>query len=454
MVEVQGRSGLPHYHCVGWRPLTPAQRELLSSLQAGTSADLTMADLAPLVQLAVAAITVTTSPTILRHQFPLLTIQQAEEAVVLARGLQVHTCTPSCNTVFYLGQQCGERFPRLPSLLNLVARQPPLDTPEEEERFGALEELHRAVQEQLRAREGGEEEEPAALLEVLHQLGPAPQVLPQGGYSWLGIAFTPGEELDSLLLQLGAMAATEADTVVLALYHSTLLLRHQPRFLPRRRVCEATMASYNPWVILALRTNHEVDMLAATPSKVIAYMTKGSQQESLARAAAELRRRGRRSDMAAARRLDSAMAAGHREVTATEACYRLDSRLPFTSSTWGKVVRVSAHLGPGGQVSVTADKERYSQRPLSLDYLCLAQFVMRYRLAYPGEGDAVPQQAGALVPVARALDIDLPPGHLTHLPAVIILQDGQRVRRLKEPRVVDWAPATTYTTILMFKVSL
>ena len=45
-------------------------------------------------------------------------------------------------------------------------------------------------------------------------------------------------------------------------------------------------------------------------------------------------------------------------------------------------------------------------------------------------------------------------GHLTHLPAVLHLQDGQVVRRLREPRVVDWAPSTTYATIVMFKVCI
>ena len=324
-------------------------------------------------------------------------------------------------------------------------------TEEEQERFATLEELHMAVQEVLRAREGGEEEEPAALLGVLRQLDPAPQVLPQGGYSWQGIAFVPCQELDTLLLQLGAMAGTEADTVLLALYHSTLLLRHQPRFLPRRRVCEANMANYNPWIILATSSNHEVDLLAATPGKVVEYLTKGSRQASLARAAEELRERG---NMAVARRLESALAAGHREVTSTEACYRLDSRLPFSSTTWGEVVRVSAHLGPGGEVSMTVNKLRYMQRPHTLDHISLAQFVAFYRLARPAEGGAVPQQAGALIPLAVAADTDLPAGHLTHLPAVLTLQDGQVVRRVKEPNVVDWAPSSIYTTIVMFKVSI
>ena len=149
--------------------------------------------------------------------------------------------------------------------------------------------------------------------------------------------------------------------------------------------------------------------------------------------------------MAAARRLDSAIRAGHREVTATEACFRLDSRLPFISSTWGKVMRASCHLGEGGRVTVTMDKQRYTLRPHTLDHRCLAQFLACYAL-YADRVDAVPQQAAALVPLAVAQN--------THLPATLTLQDGQVLRRVRRPRVVDWAPATTYATIVMFKASL
>ena len=126
-------------------------------------------------------------------------------------------------------------------------------------------------------------------------------------------------------------------------------------------------------------------------------------------------------------------------MTATEACYRLNSRLPFTSSTWGKVVRVPAYLGQGGQVTVTPDKLRNTQRPHTLEHLSLAQFLMK---------------AGALVPVAVPLDTDLAPGHLAHLPAVLTLQDGLVMRQLKEARVVDLAPATTYGSIMMLEVNI
>ena len=60
-------------------------------------------------------------------------------------------------------------------------------------------------------------------------------------------------------------------------------------------------------VLIAHQSNHEVDILVATSHKVVKYMTKGFRQASLARAVEELRERGRRCDMAAARRLDSAI---------------------------------------------------------------------------------------------------------------------------------------------------
>ena len=75
------------------------------------------------------------------------------------------------------------------------------------------------------------------------------------------------------------------------------------------------------------------------------------------------------------------MRAGYREVTATEALYRLDPSLSFTSSTFGQVVRVSAYLGARGQVAATADKLRYSARPATLCHLSLCQFLMYYRVA-------------------------------------------------------------------------
>ena len=183
--------------------------------------------------------------------------------------------------------------------------------------------------------------------------------------------------------------------------------------------------------------------MAATPSKLYAYMAKGSRQMSVVRAAQELRERGR----------GGGVRAGYREVTATEALYRLDPSLSFTSSTFGQVVRVSAYLGARGQVAATADKLRYSARPATLCHLSLCQFLMYYRVARAEEQGRAHQQAAAVIPLIVAWDTNLVPTHLTHLPAIIILHGGQEMRRCREPRVVSWTPATDYARIVLFKVS-
>ena len=181
-------------------------------------------------------------------------------------------------------------------------------------------------------------------------------------------------------------------------------------------------------------------------------MAKGSRQMSVVRAAQELRERGRGGGVMA-RRLEAAARAGYREVTATEALYRLDPSLSFTSSTFGQVVRVSAYLGARGQVAATADKLRYSARPATLRHLSLCQFLMYYRVARAEEQGRAHQQAAAVIPLIVAWDTNLVPTHLTHLPAIIILHGGQEMRRCREPRVVSWTPATYYAGIVLFKVS-
>ena len=245
---------------------------------------------------------------------------------------------------------------------------------------------------------------------------------------------------------------TFPDNAVFQHCPASLLVRQYSRYLPRRRVSEAMVANTSPWILLALQANHEVDIVVATPDKLLKYICKGSKQRSLSRAAAELRRRA--GGGAAARRVESAIKAGHREVTATEAMFRLDPRLALTACSLGKVVRVAAFIGPGGQVAATADKLRYSERPATLHHLSLCQFVQYYRLAGAEEVGRVHQQVAAAIPVIKAADTDNPPLYHAHLPAVITLQGGQEMRRVQVPRVVDWSPDTHYARLAMFKVSI
>ena len=150
VVEVQARSGLPHLHRVAWQQLSPDCSRLLALLQAGTSSALSLADLRPVVELGAAAITVSTSTARLQQEFPALTGEQVQKVVQLMATVQIHHHTASCTTEFPPGQDCREFFPRLHSLLNLVARQPDMAVEEQVERMEAIEVLHWRVQKVLR----------------------------------------------------------------------------------------------------------------------------------------------------------------------------------------------------------------------------------------------------------------------------------------------------------------
>ena len=75
----------------------------------------------------------------------------------------------------------------------------------------------------------------------------------------------------------------------------------------------------------------------------------------------------------AARRVEWAIRAGHREVTATEA--------PHLQHPRQAVQGVRPTWAPGGQVVATADKLRFSRRPATLHHLSLCQYMMFYLVA-------------------------------------------------------------------------
>ena len=105
-----------------------------------------------------------------------------------------------------------------------------------------------------------------------------------------------------------------------------------------------------------------------------------------------------------------------------------------------------------GEVDVTADKERYTLRPPTLDLLTLAQFLQWFRVPNRGEEEAVIRQATPIA-LIKAEDSPWPPLHCTILPATLTLEDGTVMRRMRQPRVLHVSPSTAYSTILLCKVT-
>jgi hypothetical protein len=454
-VEVQSGSGLPHLHTVAWQPLAHTTAALLNTLQHPSGSNLTRAELEPLVQIGGAALTVATCPLRIMEQFPALTMQQAAKAANLALGLQRHACTAKCAAKAPPGQTCNKFFPRLPTLLNLMAVRPDHYMMEAQERLAAISAIHQQLQVLLRqdgpAPAPGSQVEPAVVLvALLQQLGPAPLHLPGGGYSWEGVTFLPGQQLDGMLQECGALAGSPGDTCLLAIYHLSLLTRYHSKYRPVRRVCEVWVAGYNPWVLLATEANMELDLVTHSPAALEEYLAKGPDQDSLKAAIAELEGRGGPGERQAAKRLKREVRAGRREVTLTEAFFRLDSRLHLTEQSPTSVEWVPVGLGEAGRVAHSQAKQHYSLRPGDWEHLTLCQMMMWYRGEKPGE-EAANAQQGPAVPLVMAAHLALPA--ISFLPPVLLLEGGTRLRRLRKPRAVDWTPRTEYGQLVMFRVS-
>ena len=331
------RSGLPHSHGLGWRkevnPGPDSVSSLLGRLQRGEG-NLTWEERSQVVELGQRAITVTTSVPVLRNQFDLLTQQEAEDIVTLARSHQVHVCSHHCSGSSHPGQLCGQYFPRLPSLLSLVAMRPALPTDDQKARLEDLENITERVQDLLRALpvQVDDVDPVTSLVTLLRQVAGPPVLLPGGGITWAGVVFSPGQELEYLLQECGAKATNMEDTLVLVAYHSSLLERRHAKFLPVRRVSEAWGVNYNPWVLRSTRSNVEVELVTHTPYVLQSYLAKGATAQTILQAAEEVDSRGGRRMGDMAEQLRQAQEEGWREVSLLEAFFRLDPGLHLATS--------------------------------------------------------------------------------------------------------------------------
>ena len=248
----------------------------------------------------------------------------------------------------------------------------------------------------------------------------APHPLPNGGWSWGGVTCLPCPSLDRLLLECGELVHAEADRVLLALWHNSLLVRRHAKFIPRRRVCEVLLAKYNPWAALAMRSSMEIDLISHTPAALERYVTKGSQQLSLHRAIKELEDRGSRQDRRTAGRLREEVRAGRHEVSMTEAFFLLDPRLQLTSLSPSKVIFVSFNVRGNGQLVENQKRHWYNLRPAHENEMSLGQLLMWYREEKRGMEEKVawrPPQASS-VQIITPGDAQLPPA-TSNLPKVL-----------------------------------
>ena len=88
---------------------------------------------------------------------------------------------------------------------------------------------------------------------------------------------------------------------------------------------------------------------------------------------------------------------------------------------------------------------------MNTEFTTFGQFKAWFRVAKRGSEQAVPRTSGT-VKIATPDDLPAPPEH-SLLPLVLTLIDGTTMRRLQQPRALDWGPKSNYAEILLFKVT-
>ena len=149
-----------------------------------------------------------------------------------------------------------------------------------------------------------------------------------------------------------------------------------------QRVCEVFLGKFNPWAILATKSNTEIDLVSHRPESVDRYVTKGSQQRSLQVAIQEVEHCGSTQDMMAAAGMEEEVRPGLHEFSMAEAFYLLDPRLNLTTMHPTKVIFVSFNTRADGQLVDNQKRHFYNlwqASPAPENGMSLGQMLLWFR---------------------------------------------------------------------------
>ena len=336
-------SGWVHCHGVAWRRHGEA-KTAFAKVHNGEV--LTREDERHLCNLAATSLTVRLSPTKLKVKFKDLdNNKRAEDIAALAKHFQVHTCTTKC--VWEDKREgCYYLFPRLPSEYFLITAVPPnvSGTFEIEERSYFLEEcekVKKSVGETiLNLKDSGQLHTTNLLCLLLEALGDVDSELPnQGCYRWKGGIFPQGRKFGEWQEIIGSEHPHKArHKILFAVYYTALstATRISPEteslineLVLVRDVNEVFVATYNPYLLEAMRSNMEVNLVLYTPEVVLRYITKGKKTTGTQLTTI----RELKKDDTFANRKDIINRLKYmREVSEAEAYYRLDPELTLSST--------------------------------------------------------------------------------------------------------------------------
>ena len=339
--EFGDNSGWVHCHGVAWRRNGEAKAAFDKVVR---GQPLTKDNERHLCNLAATSLSVRLSASKLKVKFKDLNDRRASDIISLAKRLQVHPCTAKCS--FDDGRDgCYYEFPRLPSEYFIITAVPeqPSTSFEREERVYLITECNKvkkAVSNTILNLNSTGHLQATNLLQLLLQaLGDVDsEPSNEGCYRWKGGVFAQGKKFDEWQDIIGdehphqdrhkilysvyytaLSTSTRMSTETQALINELVLVRD---------VSETFVATYNPYLLEAMRSNMEVSLVLFTPEVLLKYITKSQGRPDSSHIVKRLRE-----DQAISNTRDlSTRIKTMREVSEAEAYFRLDRDLSLSST--------------------------------------------------------------------------------------------------------------------------
>ena len=476
-------TGWCHSHGLGWRKKSQEEvLEIHEQMLGGTRGALTDNQLTTFAAFCNTIVSVSLDFKRIMENFPDMSKQRATDVTNIAEEVNVHGCTRKCHRDWMEG--CWYRYPMCPSTTTIISRPPAIDDVQTKNRFiEKTDVIKDRVKEELKDLKKNGDLESTSLIQLLNMsLGVVNEKIQENTLRYFTVLGQEFQE-DARLRELIFNSPYEDDAAILhGLYTYCLTFDKVHRLVIQREVAEAYVVQYQPHILEASRANHSMEVITHTLDTVIDYITKrrGSSIEEAKKLARDLGKLGHKEKSAHILKT----AADHREVTQSEAYFRIDPSLAMASTNLQVVFvntkfpenrsrtyqRVGDDENSEAAVTIDGRKGKFKPRENILDkfkllpdilkLLILMQFAMNYNLATPAQQakhrqkyktqDQIPKSK-----IRVAVTNDDNHGEEIFLPTSILLKNGTFMTMNKKPVIVQVPCLTTehekqYSDLLLY----
>ena len=505
-------TGWCHSHGLGWRKSMNDDIIEIHRKMVKLNKPLTKEELCRFADFCDSVVTASLCSERIVQNFPDISLERSTLLTLTAATVNIHKpCIPAkCHKTADI---CHYGYPQLPSSRTLITRKPTLDNPKEiADLLGKAEAVREMVREAI---ENVDDLEAVTMIQMLRvALGTVEVELHedmQRTFTVNGVAFVEDEALREEMFN-SPYGPDDDDDVIHGIYMYCLMWNREHRLVLQREVREAYVVQYEPHILEATGANHSMEIITRTPFKVYDYITKkryGANED-----AEKIRQ-----DMESLGYLFNkerlmGQTAAHREVTQSEAYFRVDHSLVLSRSNINVVfvntnfpdLRVRRYqkdrthikerrrepcdetdeeVGIEEEEDIPAEDEnwaagvtiegkdglfyskgkdmleKYSMIPDILKLLLLAQFAVNYILANPDQSTRLKKkyQSQEQIPDSKIKmaisNDDLDDGKISFLPEKILLRDGTFMVKRKKPAVLQTPRLTSqhkkeYSDLLLY----